>query len=99
MTNDHLDSYLNVIRLRKFVNLKGTMELLKIDHFFQWLTCFEIFFQTHGVVGFGGLKSYLHLFVFNQQIITIVPSIDKQCFNITHETYALCILSIYHVLI
>jgi hypothetical protein len=77
VTNDHLDSHLDVIGLHRFVKLKGPMELLEIDYFFQCLACFEFFFQTHGVVGFGGLKLSLHLFVFNQQIITIVPSIDK----------------------
>jgi hypothetical protein len=60
------------------VNLKGPMESLEMDHFFQCLACLEIIFsKTHGVVGFGNLEFFFHLFVFNQKIIIVVTSIDK----------------------
>jgi hypothetical protein len=50
---------LNVIGFGRFVNLKGPMELIEMDHFFQCLACLEIIFsKTHGVVRFGGLDFF-----------------------------------------
>jgi hypothetical protein len=37
---------LDVRRLDRFVNLKGPMELLEMDHFFHCSTCLEIIFST-----------------------------------------------------
>lgn len=95
MTNDHLDSYLECNRAWQVCEIEKTNGIATNGLLFSMFTMLEdYFFQTHGVARFGGMKLFLHLFVFSKQIIIIVTFINKQCFSTTLD---LCTLFTFHL--
>jgi hypothetical protein len=69
---------LNVIGFGRFVNLKGAIGIAGNGPLFSMFSMLgEFFSKPMGLLDLVAWNFFFHLFVFNQQIIFVVTSIDK----------------------